>query len=241
MIILKGKRYSSKKDDSGEKKGADLISPTISALGVESSILASRHKEKKAVNKAVQTAKEEFKETLEASKKELKKTIKDPSKLKEIMKKEKQKASKILDEKISQSGNVGKKAKNKALAIGTAATAAGVIAYKKNKGKVDDRLRKWSDEPGAFTNDVKSAEQKVVKFAKDNPQDFAIEAASYGIPAYMLKKGKDTGNKKLLAAGGVLMAVPWGTGTIAAEHAIKEKIKAKKKSDKTDDKKSKNN
>lgn len=113
---------------------------------------------------------------------------------------------------IKKIGEAVKKNKKLALA-GLGATAVGGLGI-----KFRDKLNK---------EDLKEGGKKVVKFAKENPQDFAIEAGSYVIPAVMLKRGIKTGNKKLTAVGGALGVLPWGTATIAAEHAIKSRKKKK--------------
>lgn len=74
---------------------------------------------------------------------------------------------------------------------------------------------------------MKDGGKKVVKFAKENPQDFAIEAGSYVIPPVVAKRLAAKGHKKAAGIVAATTVLPTGTAIIATEHAIKSSKKKK--------------
>jgi len=102
----------------------------------------------------------------------------------------------------------------------------------KRFSKILDKVKNKVD---AYRTDAKGEFKKdrdaVIKFAKENPQDFAIYGASYVIPGTAAWAAKKAGKKKLAAGFAALTAAPLGTGGIALRHAyLHYKDKKRKKS-----------
>ena len=96
-------------------------------------------------------------------------------------------------------------------------------------------LDKAKDKVNAYRTDAKGEFEKdrkaVIKYAKENPQDFAIYGASYVVPGATAWAAKKAGKKKLAAGLGLLTVAPLGAAGIAGRHAyLHYKDKKRKKS-----------